>query len=71
MSQENSHGKLHVNIKKVRKDLPQDSDISRLFLGEEQDPKSKFKCGGSAQTPLRLQRSLLSWWAQAGPRGCP
>lgn len=45
---------MDVNADKEKKDLPKDSDISRLFLGEEQDPKSKFKSGGSDQTLLRL-----------------
>lgn len=51
---------MDVNADKEKKDLPKDSDISRLFLGEEQDPKSKFKSGGSDQTLLRLWKSLLS-----------
>lgn len=51
---------MDMNVDKERKDLPKDSDISSLLLGEKRDPKSKFQSGGCDQTLLRLQRSLLS-----------
>lgn len=57
------------NIGKEKKDLPKDSDISRLFLGEEQDPKSKFKSGGSDHT-LEIVKIIAFWRVWAGAWGC-
>lgn len=61
---------MDMNVDKERKDLPKDSDISSLLLGEKRDPKSKFQSGGCDQTLLRLQRSLLSMRAWAAAQGC-
>lgn len=49
---------MDMNVDRQRKDLPKDSDISRLFLGEQQDPKSKFKSTWHLQLLSASQGSL-------------